>query len=261
MTDPLPEHDHPRSNPFSSPHAAPVRSEPTGNEPSVKVLVACLAIGLAFSLWISWKFYFSPSEGLAIKLFWLIIDVAYGTAYGLGLALLGHSIYRRNFFTLAPGHWRLIASLSLYLLYLPLSDQVVYPVIDLAMALLYVVLIIGSRESRIWQWFGWAMVAGLVCAISRTLLPSIDADEYRWFVSDAMLGQADFTARPLFTSYFVLVVLRRITDLLVLALMVAGVVIDRRREKNRDAYHYIGLILILALPLLEKAYEMVVERL
>lgn len=261
MTDAESPTDLPADNPFGSPHAAPAKREPTGNEPSVKVLVACLLIGFALSLRWSWPIYLSTSYGAAIKLAWLPFDVVYSTAYGLGLALLVTAIARKRFFTLAPGHWRLITSLPIYALPVELPESVTNAIPDSIAVLFYVVLIVGSRESRIWKCFGWAMVVGLATFVTRALLPPLDGEAYGTFVQDARLGEADFVAHPVLGANFALIGISRIADLLVVILMIAGVILDWRRGKNRDAYHYIGLILILALPLLEKAYDMVVERL
>ncbi|MFN3152048.1 hypothetical protein [Bremerella sp.] len=140
------------SNPFQSPELPSGDSQPIRSTPSIAMLLVCLVIGNVVNFASSFSFYTSPDFPLMARLTWLPVDLLFGLTYSLGLAILAHAVYCRIISALMPGHWRLIAFLFNWLIYL---NPIFEPTLGFAF---FLVILYRTNETRVWKSYAWQVL-------------------------------------------------------------------------------------------------------
>ena len=66
---------------------------------------------------------------------------------------------------------------------------------------------------------------------------------------------------PLILVYFAISSLESLVYAVMLGLMISGVIMDQREQVRRDIYHFLGLVLIFAIPHLFWAFRIAISQL
>lgn len=236
--------DLPENNPFQSPGPEDINVATNPHLPSFGLLVAGLIAGNTVNFISSISFYTDANYSVLARLFWVPIDLCYGLIYSLGLVVLIHSSYEQNLSKLMPGHWRLIAYLAL------ITESVAWFVPWILIPLILGVFATTSKEAKIWKVHAWNVV--MICLVDLVAnLLSLYLQNYYSSMGD--IGRVNY-----YVPWYSLVVLNTFIYLLnaaVLVITVLGIQQDIRQQTPRDNYHYLGLVLIMVLPLLHLVYR------
>jgi len=211
--------------PFASPSMGENPSNAQRSGPNHETFWVCMIAANLVNVLNSYSFYTNENTALAHKLAWVIPHLAIGMVFGLGLALVVHAVTQRQFANLMPGHWRLIAFLSIWF-----TDYhaIVPPIFVLAF---YVIVIRWTRERVIWKTYAWLCIAialtGVIIAASmpimRTAFASMNSS------SDAL------QAANLMASIVSGVgAMASILSYAAIAVLIAGTLLDFRNAVRRD---------------------------
>ncbi|WDI43327.1 hypothetical protein [Bremerella sp. P1] len=240
------------ANPFQSPVNLETPSESDPNSPSPRTFWICLILGSVVNLAASIPTYTNTNYTVLTRLSWLIPDLCFGLAYGMALALLTHAARFRQWATLMPGHWRLIAFLSTWFIY---AGSFAAPLAALAVYLAFALI---TKERLVWRVYAWLCVLIYALELSQTIFVNLISGEI--FAANTEMGgdPPDIGDSPMLIAFMVIAFFVMIFNLATLVALIAGVATDIQSKIRRDAYHYLGLILVLVLPMSQWIWQIVV---
>lgn len=252
------------SNPYHSPGIDQAEEISTASEaweirPSLKMLWIGVGIGLTVQALSRFRNTLIGSVPIHYAMDWAVLTLVLGSLMGLGIALLWDAWARKKFPALMPGHWCLIAFIPLVvgsLLATLLSASLnLTPTSDVSMLVQRNTL--PARMASVAS--SACLVAFFTAVIGRTREPLrwkiyAGVNVFYWVVLMiaqliifmAATGDMDSTAK----LGFLFVPLLGGSTLAALIAIIAGVVIDYRLKVPRDVYHWIGLIQVVAIPLI-----------
>lgn len=234
----------PDSNPFGSPALESMPESSSGNAPSLMMLAVGVLAGIPLALGSSYEIYLDPVYTPTDKLLWGMADLVVGIGMGLGIAFLWQAIATKQFSTLAPGHWGLIA--SIFGATIVISESVP----EFLSAVFYVVAVLWSREATIWKAYGWGMMVSYLITGVVVIISLFFAEDIALMLEAMLEGESSPAKSALVSLYYGVAMLGSLVDLVVLVLMISGIVHDLSNQKSRDAFHYIGLVFIMTISLI-----------
>lgn len=246
-------------NPFDSP-AVDSQPETSSDElgkisPSARMLWGGLLLGMTIktieTLPEASLFLDMPPQLIA----WCLPQLVMGVIVGLGLALLGDAWWHGKFSALMPGHWCMIT-------YIPMA------LIGCLIAIYNFVIAVapGSVSEMLVTYsvvaieIGLALSGGLVvtfhCAVIKTTREKTTWKAYAYssMVSWLCLSLSNMArhyglAEVNELANTVLAMLTGVNYLIATIAFLISVVVDYTRVRPRDIYHWLGLILVFALPM------------
>lgn len=238
-------------NPFQSPIELEASQATHPNSPNGTLLGICLVVVSIVNLAASGPVYLNQDYSLAVRLSWVIPDLFFGLAYSLGLAMLIHTAWYRQWSTLMPGHWRLIAFLSSWFIYAGSFAP------SLGALVAYAIFIATTNERRAWKSYAWACV--VIYFFEFVQMATV------LFFSDIFLGAEDPTAAganifgsPWFIAFLAVSLFTQVGNLAALVLLIVGMITDAQHKVRRDFYHYLGIGLVMVLPIAKVIWTLVV---
>lgn len=241
MTEPKETSTADASNPFASPGAPEVVKHDFPNVPNWRVVaIGMLLVGLGQLVPGVSLVSRSVAEGTG----WVVPYLLIWATHGLGLALLIHAVWQRRFGTLAPGHWKLIAFLAMMIhvdagWFLPWC---------VAACVMIVFILISLAESIVWRVYGGTCAATWLMEL---------ASVFQFRQLEALRDRVASPTRLAYMMEFSVDVYCGVIFFyfLTLAALCEAIRRDQQQHVPRDAYHWLGLGLVMLLPLIEQGYR------
>ena len=245
-------------NPFDSPgiepHAEAASDEVGELSPTPAMLWGGLLLGLLIQTVATLSQIRLFLDDIPMLLAWCLPPLITGLVIGLGIALLCDVWRHRKFSALMPGHWCVIAYLPLALaefllaMYgfgidlLPgaasevlMTNYIVAMAIGMAITAglvvaFYCAVLKTTREQTTWKTFAYSSIVSWLCFCLFVMARQYGLGEVNE-LANTVLGMLTGASYLAATITFLI-----------------GVIVDYTRRRPRDAYHWMGLILMVAMP-------------
>lgn len=248
----------PEINPFQTPALETADPEPQPRvefvPPSLRLLGSCILMVLATSSLaaIQTRDPLTSLAGPRAMAIIVTVLVICSVAIGLGIALLIETWRRRQFASLMPGHWRLIAYSFTF------GGEIGYALVISSLLNLE-----DSTSSMIdSQWMGFVISSGVVSVLPvalylRVILKSQETGWWRNYALWNLLYYAVFVPQAIgiatvwvlgrqdliWTTFLVSAVTANAIGVVASVPFLLGVAADSREKIRRDRYHDVGLVL------------------
>ncbi len=243
-------------NPFAAPSIESLEVDTPENAlaPSLHLVWGCIAVGVLAKLFISYEYFVLLELEWGDLLGWMVGEALAGVVVGLGLAMLLHALSHRRLNELMPGHWRLVAFSAVIvgdLLYaIGIATQQIngesesfglqiilqQGIEAMLAAAFYAYVVRTTKERPIWRIYAWlCLVYYALDAIAPLLSPF-------WF---------DGFGQQFVPFYLMISSISNLIALGILLVLVVAAALDFSRKVPRDTYHYLGLILPVAVLVLQ----------